>query len=75
MPELAVFWPLSPTARSLGLLLLRCNDWVSPIRAEARAALDVYDQPALAFWWIEYLPLVLRFGPPSPHYSGGFRPC
>ncbi|WP_161883644.1 hypothetical protein [Deinococcus alpinitundrae] len=51
-----------PSNRGLGLLLLRSNDWVLPVRAEARAALDVYDQPALAAWWIEHLPLVLRFG-------------
>jgi len=37
-----------PSNRGLGLLLLRSNDWALPVRTEARAALDVYDQPALA---------------------------
>lgn len=51
-----------PTSPGLGLLLLRSNDWVYFVRAEARAALAAYEHPGLAAWWTRHLPLVLRFG-------------
>lgn len=55
-----------PTLRTLALLLVRSNDWVKAVRNTARAALPEFLRPEWAGWWVQCLPLVLRF-------NGGVR--
>ena len=47
-------------ALALQLLVLRRNDWVAPVAAEAAAALDQLLVDGLAVCWVQALPLVHR---------------
>jgi HEAT repeat protein len=56
----AAVWGLaaSPDGRAIPYLLLRLNDWVKEIRRAARAAIEVFFQPAFAPDVIAALPIV-----------------